>query len=445
MSLTSNVSMLTTEERLTKNIILLQRAQKFFAYILMHFALRETQENSKVPTMAVNAFGDLYWNSDFVDSLSNAGLQYVLCHEVLHIAAGDLVRVGNRDSSIWNVAADCVKNNILNQEGFTPPVYTSGNIPKDMKDIRKIKPGDNMGLIPDKKQNIQLGDKVYHIGDKCTEEVYDDLIEDMEQIKIYLCISGDGKDGESGHGGFDIHLEGDKDDKKESQDKGGEKSSGLSQQENHWRKLTVEAAVFAKERGELPGFAEHMIDDILNPKLDWRSRVRSFITNTIPFDFENRMPGRSFYSTGVWCPRTLKEDITLLISLDCSGSTMGDRERFMGECCGILNAHRNVKARLICWDTIVNPANDIEVGTNTIERLKKLNLKNVNGGTNISAYAKYVEEKGYSSRYHIHLTDGYIEKNPILPPGTHLFVLCGSFSDEILKEYGECIEIHEEY
>lgn len=465
------VGPLTPHERMIRSKILLQRNHPFFAYIIMHFEMRNVSSD-KLPTMGVNQYGDLYWNSDFVTELTEDGLLYVLCHEVMHIAKSDVVRRGQRIPFIWNVAADCIINDMLNQEGFVFPVYTQklidlleADVSEDQKKEKLYKPpkiGEPIGFCPERDGSIVIAKKKYQCRDKTTEELYDELVENIEFIQIEVAGGGGSDSGQNGdeqsgsgsgsrgskkhgrHGGFDCHMDEDSDEDGESSGKCSGQAS-LNKQESRWRKITVEAAIQAKERGTSPGFAEQLVGEILEPKVDWRSRVRSMITNEIPFDFETRLPGRGFYATRVWAPKMFKENVNLMISIDCSGSTMGDREKFLSEIQGIVTAHPNVKARLICWDTRVDPKNDLEIDTKTVDKLKKLNLSNVNGGTELSAYCDYVEEKGYTSRVHIHLTDGYIEQLPRLPNGRHLFVLCGSHTDEILRNYGECICIKDQY
>jgi predicted metal-dependent peptidase len=427
---------LSCSERIIKSTVTLQREKPFFAYILMNFETRETKPDSALPTMGVSKYGKLYWNADFVKTLNNNELSYVLCHETLHIAKGDFFRQGKRDALIWNVASDAVINLILNEEGMTPP---------------------KMGIIPDKYGKVTIGKKSYNVKGLTTEELYDELVKDAKAVEQAMKGQGTGKGGGKGdgqgedapfvgHGGFDVHLNGDKDDKGESTGDEAEGSASIKSAENKWKKVAVEAATTARQRGKLPGFAEALLDKLLNPVVDWRSRLRSFITNEIPMDYCNRMPGRKFYATGAWSPRVLKENLNLFVSIDCSGSTMGDRERFVGEIQGIVTSHPQLKARLIFWSYgEINENNDIPIDSNTIDRLAGLNLKEINGGTEMSAYARYLDKMGYTSRLHITLTDGAIESKPEVAPGTHLFVLCGhGASDKIVKEFGECIKITDE-
>lgn len=417
-------------ERVLKANIRLQQSHPFFGYILTQF---ETKPSTDIPTFAVNKFGHLFFNEEFVDTLSDAQLQYVLCHEALHIAKGDFFRVGDRDSMIWNVASDCVINLICNEERLTPPP---------------------VGIIPNSNGIVTLnfpdGEKQYDVNGKCTEEIYAEIARDAPPQCSITGVAGmvgssgsekgGGNESAQGHGNFDVHLPGGSDDKGNTPEEC-EGSTAEINAEHKWKKVVTEAAITAQQRGNLPGFAKELVDALLEPKIDWRSRIRSLITNEIPVDYHNRRPGRSFYGTGVWVPQVLRENIHLFLSVDCSGSTLSDRERFISECYGVLGAHTQIKGRLICWDTQVDPANDVEITSQNREDLIKLGLENVCGGTELSSYADYIEERGYSSRMHIILTDGYIESSPRVPTGKCVFVLTSNGTDEIIKQYGEVIHL----
>jgi len=415
-------------ERVEKAAIDMQKTHPFFAYLLLQFNVKEAATDT-LPTFAVNKYGHLFFNPKFADTLSYPQLAYVLAHEAMHIAKGDFFRVGDRDHLVWNVVSDCVINDILNMEGLTPP---------------------DMGYIPDKRGSIKINDKMYNVRDKSTEEFYDEVVKDLPVSYISSLSSGNMSGGENapGHGGFDVHLEGDGDGQggktgeEDGCENGGQSKASIeSKAASDWKKVTIEAAVAARQKGCNSGFINSIVEGLLEPKIDWKSRLRSLVTNEIPVDYMNRLPGRSFYGTGVWCPKVHRENINLFISVDCSGSTSGDREDFISECVGIMTSHTQIKGRLICWDTQVDENNDIEVDSQCMDKFFKLDLRNISGGTELSSYTKYVEQKQYNSRMHIILTDGYIESKPRIPPGRCLFVLCKNGSDEIVKNYGDVIRM----
>lgn len=413
----------TTKEKLQRAKVRMQQDYPFFASIVMYFMINPKNDNSdNMPTMAVDKRGNLYYNDKFVESLSPAELVGVLAHEVMHVCNGSFLRLNKREPFLWNIATDCAINFMLVTNNFS--------LPKE-------------GLIPSSNGDVKLGNKTYNVAGKTSEEIYEMLQDDKKNNKFLQQGDGDPKggqkqkgkgDGSGGDswdmgktfrkGGFDQHIY---DDAPPSEN---------SQVESEWKKKTVEAATYAKMRGNLPGFAQDLVDQILNPVVDWRKVIRKYITNEIPVDFTNRVPSRKYYGTGAWSPNILRENVEVFVSIDVSGSTMGEREYFLSEVFGILNSYHQVKARLIFWDTRVNPENDFLITSNNRDELLQRSIKDCNGGTEFGCYAKYIQEKGYRSRIHIVMTDGYIEHNPDMPSGNCVFVLSKNSSDEVVKDLG---------
>src|SRR5579872_7101495 len=104
------------ERKLTRARTQLLLNQPFFGTL----CLRLTLAAGGVPTMATDGRRILY-DPAFVNSLKPAELEGVLAHEVLHCALGHHCRRGERDSQLWNEAADLAINPILIGNGFTLP------------------------------------------------------------------------------------------------------------------------------------------------------------------------------------------------------------------------------------------------------------------------------------------------------------------------------------
>lgn len=426
-------------ERITRESIAMQKSHPFFSYILMQFKVTAAVDNKSIPTAAVNQYGNFFYNEGFIEKLTREQLQGLLAHEVLHIAKGDFFRRGKREPSIWNIASDAVINYILVNEGFQLP---------------------EGGINPERDGSLMICGVKFNVADRTTEDVYEEMLTKLPIKKVNIFIKGGGKgkpgekggsgkgdpsdekseDGQgNGHGGFDIHLEHDSDgqggETGEESGQGG-RDAAENAAKRKWERATVEAATNARARGTLPGFAESIVDKLLNPVVDWRQRIQRFITNEIPVDYTNRRPGRSFYATGAWAPMIHRENVDVFVSVDVSGSTAGDREYFFSELFGILNSFHQIRARVIFWDAIVNPENDHLITASNKDMITQLPIKDCNGGTRMSSYADYCKEKGYRSQVHIIMTDGFIESDPIVPSGHIMFVLTKDGSDEYLKKLG---------
>ena len=403
---------MNAHDMLIRAMCKVQQDHPFFSYILMHFKVTAKLDNT-IRTAGVDKSGNFFYDEKFIISLTPDELRGLLVHEVMHLAKGDFFRIGNREKFIWNIASDMVINYIIKQEGFKLPTCV---------------------INPDAAGNITIGGKSYNVAKKTTEDVYDELIANAQKIQLQLGSgngsgAGNNSDQDSGHGGFDQHLE------------DNTESSQAAATESKWKKITIEAATNARARGKMPGCAESFVDKLLNPTIDWRSRIQKFITNEIPVDFTNRLPSRKFYATGVWMPKVLRENLSTGVGVDVSGSTVSDRKYFISEVAAILTSYEQVEARLIFWDYSVNPKNDYMITRQNRDTLPGIKIVDCDGGTKFGCYSEYLREKDYKCRLHIIFTDGFIETDFTPPDGSIIFVLTENGDDSIVKNYGAVCRI----
>jgi predicted metal-dependent peptidase len=418
---------LDTAERIIKTKVDLNKSHPFFAYILMNMQVEQTKSKDKetCPTMAVNQYGDLWWNKEFVDTLDNDELRFVLAHEVSHISTLTFQRLGRRDMTLWNIATDLVINYMLIDEGFRAP---KGILLPDHRGIYTFPSGKDGKAI-----KIDLNEKN-------AEQVYEDLCKNAKKIKKMVKADGSGNyEGQVGK-----HLEGDKNDKGKSQGKG-KTDADTKANENKWKRKAIEGATQAKMRGNMSASMERMLGEMLEPVVDWRQKLFAYITNDLPVDYSMRMPSRRFMATGVYTPTVVRESLELIVGVDISGS-IGHEEyvEFMSEVLGIANSYRQVKMRVIAWACHVDERDDIEVTNATQDVLRKCKYFG-GGGTELSCLTRYIEEKDYKTKLLVVLTDGYIEHNPQLPEGTDcLFVLSRNGHDDVVKNHGDVTSLNHE-
>lgn len=414
---------LTTAERIIKIKVDLNKSHAFFAYILMNMQIDKTKHTDKVPTMAVNEFGDLYWNKDFVDKMDNDELKFCLAHEVGHIATLTFQRKGLRDMTLWNIATDLVINYMLLDEGFRAP---KGILLPDHRGLYTFKSGKDGN-----EYKIDLNNKN-------AEQVYDELSKHAKAIKSIVNADGNGNyDGQ-----IDGHLEGDKDDSGESQGKNNTEADAKAN-ENNWKRKAIEGATQAKMKGNISASMERMLGEMLEPVIDWRSKLFSYITNDLPVDYSMRLPSRRFISTGVYSPTIIRESLDLVVGIDISGSISHEEYvEFMSEVVGIANSYRQVTMRVIAWACHVDERDDILVTNDTQDELLKCKFFG-GGGTNLGCLTEYMEKKDYKTRLLVVLTDGYIESTPNLPDGVDcLFVLSRNGNGDIVSEYGDVTSLN---
>lgn len=406
MSTFYSYNKMSAEDKLIKAKAFLNRSHPFFSYIILHMVATK-KPTVEVPTLAINRWGDLSWNEDFVNKCTLEELMGSLSHEAMHVSTLTFQREGKRDYTLWNIATDIAINYLLVREGLHMPAWATDLIPESNGSI-----------------TIMNGKVHLDVSKMCAEEIYDELLKHCDKLQTYYSQEGDGSG--KGKGTLDKHDSGD-----DSGEQGKENSNI-----NKWKKVFTEAATAAKMRGKLSSEMGRLLDEVLHPKIDWRKVLYNWIVKDIPYNYTMAKPGRRFYGTGIYFPSVVKENLELIIGVDVSGSISGEEyKRFMSEICGICTSFNQIRARVIYWSTYVDPRDDIVITQDTIDDLISHKISN-SGGTTLSCMKDYIEKNGYNSRLYVVLTDGYIEHDPKLPEGSVLFVLSQNGSDEIVRNYG---------
>ena len=342
-----------TIDEITKSRSLLVLDHCFWGMLAMRLKM---QENPNCETAATD--GELMmYNPEFIDSLSTPELIGVLAHEVMHCAMGDIWRLGERDSYIWNMAADYVNNIELNKAGFTLP----------------------KGCLLDQKY-----------AGKSKEEVYNILYKELGG-------KGKGKDGKGSGNGKDGQ------DLRDPGKCGGMfKPSDAKQAKEgqmEWKKAVAQAVALAA--GDIPGELRKMIlDEVLDPPLPWHVLLRDFIERTAKNDYNWVRPNRRYLPQGIILPSLISDELPMVcIGDDTSGSTSGFETAFANEVSGILASYQTT--------TLVIHA-DCKVHNVEEYRTEDLPIKldpRGGGGTSFEPVFDYIEKEGITPACLIYLTD----------------------------------------
>ncbi len=298
----------------------------FYGLLVMHlkFALDRNCETAATDGERI-LFGP-----EFLDGLSDAELDFILMHEVLHVALRHHVRCGERDRELYNIACDIVVNsNILKSLGMDESRITVG------------KYGVSMHKAPDGKEG------------------YEYTVEQMYALVLAAASSGKGqpdKDGKNGKGsGKDRKDEkgsgkdgknGKDSGKKDGQGKGsgkqrGDGSGNFRDDHSRWEKeeedewlsdlweKRIEDAAEAvmirdpsNKRGLIPEFAARILKDLKAPQTDWRTILDGFVQEEIT-DYSFMPPDRRMSECDFFLPDfNEKEEIVtdILFMIDTSGS-----------------------------------------------------------------------------------------------------------------------------
>jgi predicted metal-dependent peptidase len=328
-------------------------------------------------TAGIDYKGNFYFAPDYIDSLSDTDLNFVVAHETLHLALAHLLRKENRDKLLWNVAIDYATNNMLEEQGFH---YS--------------------------KQGILRSDKFKGLS---AEEIYDRIKKEVDKLpKITFDVhiygsksdgggksNGDGKTYGNGKPDFKKEIDNGEDEMEVSEKEMNELSSG-------WKERVITAYDIAKSMGRIPAGLQRLVEDLLDSRMDWRSILRRFITNEYPFDYSWSRPSKRSCSTGIYMPYVLKENIDIVVAIDTSGSVGSEEfKNFMSEIVGIAKTTNVMRMTLITCDCAIHEVHEI---TNDYD-FGELKVSGY-GGTDFRPVFKWIDENKPNTKLLVYFTDG---------------------------------------
>ena len=289
----------TAESRILKARVRLLLSQPFFGNLLLYLEPVE-RKGMAMPTMSTD--GDhLFYDPDFVMSLPMEHLIGVMVHEVGHIALRHLARWQGRSPIRWNVAADLAINDLI--------VNTTDN-----NGNRSFQLPPDVLLNPD-----------WH--DQTAEWIYNKLPDDIDKKTL--------------------------DDHSEWKDFDKDGSSVAKEQE--WKDRIAKAAVDARTRSKLPGKWQTVIDDFLEPKLDWKTILTDTIVSNSRNDYRMFPPNKKHIWRGFYLPSMRGEEINIMFGCDVSGS-ISDEEihEALSEVKGICDQFSDYTIYLRTFDTNIH-------------------------------------------------------------------------------------------
>ena len=97
----------------------LMESHPFFALLLMYLKFVAVPGMKKMSTNG----RCIYFAPDFVDKLYGDELDYILCHQIMHIICGDIWRPFDREGDNYHFACDILVNIYLTNHGFAKDRY----------------------------------------------------------------------------------------------------------------------------------------------------------------------------------------------------------------------------------------------------------------------------------------------------------------------------------
>ena len=387
------------EEVIQKCILQVRRECSFFGSLML-FA--DIEKSKNLPTAATDG-RKIFFNEEFLNSLSSPQQNALMLHEVLHMALLHVTRRQSRDPYIWNIAADIVVNDLIERN-------TSFSLPE--------------GAITDNR-----------FQDKSVEYIYEALLKSKK--KYNLVIS-------------DI-LQPSNSNSDESNNDSKDVMEPLSQEEtdeieSFW-KDTMEILKNSSEhqlsngKGSLPAGIEQEISTILEPEVDWRHALWKYVGKT-PADFDDL--DRRFIYKGLYLESLLTEAVEVSVCIDTSGSVSDELlKQFAGELKGILRSYPNVKCSLFFADTNL-------AGPYEIDRIEQMPKAVGRGGTSFVPFFDYLKKHGEennllgNNKLSIYFTDGYGDFPKQEPNNPTMWLVCKDGLETNQFPFGEVVRISTE-
>jgi predicted metal-dependent peptidase len=314
-----------------------------------------------------------YYNSRFIMMLKPKEVEFLVGHEVLHVVYDHMGRRNDRDPQIWNIADDYAVN----------------------ADLKRHNVGQFITTVPCLYETKYDG--------KPAEEIYDDLMKNVQKINLDDLINKllDDHMDDEGEG------EGDSEGDKEGEGKGRPR---MSQEEKDRARAEMKQAIIqaaqSAEAGTIPKGVERLIKEVTDPQMPWRELLQTNLTSAIRTDYSWMRPSRrAWHMDAVMPGMTPGEEIDVVVSLDMSGSISNKQaQAFLGEIAGMMDSFDGYKVHVFCFDTKwYNPQDFTSENLDTIDTYEPQG----GGGTDFDVIFDYLKEHAIEPKRLIVFTDGY--------------------------------------
>lgn len=314
--------------------------------------------STKYPTAATNGTM-LFVNPDYFMELTPGQRIFLLAHEAYHVAFQHMVRVGERNFKVWNMATDYVINLMLTDSGFE--FINGGLLSQGYRDMSSY-------------------------------EVYD-LLDDQDPDDLPDCPDDM------------VEVEGTPDQ--------------IAQAEQAISDLVSQAqmqAQMSNQGGTVPGEINVFLDKLRNPKLPWYKILSNLLNGQAKDDYSFRQPNRRFLPNH-YLPGMYSESLgDIAVAVDISGSiTQKQFDSFITEINSIHQSAKPDKTHVVSFDTRIS-------GEYTIEQQNDImGLKfEGGGGTDIEPLYEWAKEN--QPKALIIFTDGYFHlAEDKIPAGIPLY------------------------
>lgn len=283
------------------------------------------------------------YNDDYVNSLSDEELSFVLTNSAMHQAFLHESRINSRMQWLWVLATDYAINCLLVNNGL--------ELPEDVN--------------------------------------YDERFDDMSAEAIYSTLESEIDD--------DKHTP-----EQVSQIKFENQEVQELEQDESIQDMQEQVLNKAKLQGDLPLGIEILVPKLYSGKISWEDELYNVIEQSIKFDYQLLPPNKRYISQGIALPSLSGSKAKVVIAIDSSGSIDGNLlSKFLSEVESIMNSFSNYEIDLLVADTKVHEHHILYPGDELSYTLKG------GGGTNFENTFMYIDENIDDVNLLLYFTDGF--------------------------------------
>lgn len=299
----------------------------FFGLLLMYLKFVAVPGMKKISTNG----RCIYFSPDFLEKLYEKELDYILCHQILHIVCGHIWRERDLSGDDYHFACDIFVNLILENYGYDEDRFPhlgyiyrelTGSVDFHDKSPLEIRDWLPFSLKAFDEDTISrfIKDNEYWWDFKDDDGSTGEIIIDLPEITGRLNdAQGSGSGPSEMSGGL-----GDGD---------GEAGDSGNADMQQWKDRAVSLANFLFSEddegdgtGQVPEFVQRMITKMKAPSLDWKRLLYNFLQERIS-DYSFSPPDRRFSETDFFLPDFNEKDFVtkeILFMVDTSGSVNDD-------------------------------------------------------------------------------------------------------------------------
>jgi predicted metal-dependent peptidase len=237
-----------------------------------------------------------------------------------------------------------------------------------------------------------------------SEKVYDDLMKNVKKISLQDLIDQL----------LDEHLDGEGDADGDGSGDGEGKGKGrpkLSEEDrrairDELKEAMMAAAATVDGAGNIPAGVKRLIDEMTEPKMNWRELLRMQLESTIKSDYTwMRASRKGWHMDAVMPGMKLDPMIDIAVALDASGSISESMLKdFLSEIQGIMDSFPAYRIHVVTFDTdAYNPA---QYDSENLDSICDYEVKG-GGGTDFDCIFKYLKDNEIEPKRLVVFTDGY--------------------------------------